>query len=52
MESYFNAFHTKRHMRHTKRHMRHSKKLMTVHVELTNPDLSSETGFEDLATIG
>jgi len=31
---------------------RRSKKLMTTHVDLTNPDLSSEIGLEDLATIG
>ena len=35
-----------------KRHRRRSKKLTTVSAELTNPDLSSEIGFEDLATIG
>jgi len=40
MESYFDAFHIRKHKRHT-------KKLMTVCVELTNPDLSSETGLED-----
>ena len=45
MESYCDAF-------HTKRHKWCSKKLMTVHVELTNPDLSSEIGFEVVATIG
>ena len=45
MESYFVAF-------HIKRHMRHSKKLMMVCAELTNPDLSSETSLEDLPVIG
>jgi len=44
MKSYSDAF-------YTNRHKRHSKKLMTVHVELTNPDPSSETDLEDLATI-
>jgi len=45
MKSYSNTF-------HTTRHMRRSKKLMTVYVELTNLELSSETGFEDLAVTG
>jgi len=45
MESYSNAF-------HTKRHRRHSKRLMTVCVEFTNPNLSSKTDLEDLAIIG
>jgi len=45
MESYSNAF-------YIKRHRRHSKKLMMVYVELTNPDLSSKIGLEDLAIIG
>ena len=45
MESYSDAF-------HTKRHSRHSKKLMMIHVELTNPDLSSEIGLEDMVTLG
>ena len=37
---------------HTKRHKKHSGKLTAVYAELTNADPSSETGFEDLATIG
>jgi len=45
MESYYDAF-------HIKRHRRLLKKLMMVHVELTNSDISSKIGFEDLATIG
>jgi len=45
MESYSDDF-------HTKRHKWHSKKLKTIHVELTNPDLSSEVGLKDLAIIG
>jgi len=45
MESYYDAF-------HTKRDRRSSKKLVMVHVELTSPILRSETGFEDLAIIG
>ena len=45
MESYSTAF-------HTKSHRRHPGKLTTVCAELTNLDLSLETGFEDLATIG
>ena len=42
IESYSDAF-------HIRRHKRRSKKLVTVCAELTNPDLSSETGLEDLA---
>jgi len=37
---------------HTKRHIKHSKKLMMVCAELTNLDLSSDIGSEDLAIIG
>jgi len=44
MESYFVIF-------HTKKHKRYSRKLTVVCAELTNPDLSSETSFEELATI-
>jgi len=45
MESYSVAF-------HIKRHMRHSGKLTEVGAELTNLDLSSETGLEGLVIIG
>jgi len=45
MESYSDAF-------HTKRHRRRSRKLMAVYVELTNPDPSLKIGLKDLATIG
>jgi len=45
IESYSDAFHTKRHRKHTKRHM-------MVCAELTTPNPSSETGSEDLAIIG
>jgi len=44
MESYSDAF-------HIKRHRRRSKKLMMVCAEFTNPDLSSETRFEEMAII-
>ena len=45
MESYCDAF-------HIRGYRRRSKKLMMVCTELTNPDLSLETGLEDLAIIG
>ena len=45
IESYSDAF-------HTKRHRRHSKKLVMVRAELTNLALNSETSLEDLAAIG
>jgi len=44
-ESYSDAF-------HIKRYKRHSKKLMMVRSELTNLDLSLDTGLEDLIIIG
>jgi len=45
IESYSDAF-------HTKRRKRLSKKLMTACAEHTSLDLSSEIGLEDLATTG
>jgi len=44
-ESYSDAF-------HIRRHRRRSKKLMTGCTELTNPNLSSKIGLEDLAITG
>ena len=45
IESYSDAF-------HTKRHRKHSKKLMMVCAEFTNSDPTSEIDPKDLAIIG